>query len=256
MTRRLRAVVLLRVSTVDQDVEVAKAELLRHAELRGFEVVEIIEEVASGAGAVRPGLDRVHELVNRRKVDVVLAWALDRVGRSLIDLLRFVEFLKAHDVTLCTVADALTVRPDGDAASELVVNVLGAAAVFERRRLVERTRLGLARARAKGKRLGRPRTLSPWEDHQVVALRSSGRSWTEVAAEVGCSVAAARRAALRQGEGPAGKGTPVEPTTMPEPLGANPGPEAVPQPNGFDSPDGVAIADYRAHSDEYEGGVR
>lgn len=141
-----------RVSTLDQDPELARAELRRAAELRGLVVVEEIEETGSGANNDRPGLQRAL-LVSRGRA--LLVWKLDRFGRSALDVLSNLQRHVKAGGRFVAVTQGLDVR-EGDAMSGLILAVLAAVAEFERSLIVERTRLGLARARAAGKRLGRP----------------------------------------------------------------------------------------------------
>jgi putative DNA-invertase from lambdoid prophage Rac len=146
-----------RVSTVDQDPTLARAELRRAAEARGLDLVEEIEETGSGARNDRAGLLRVLELAARHQVDHVLVWKLDRFGRSTVDVLSNVRQLERSGVTFVATSQALEVGPGAGAMGRLVLGVMAAMAEFERDVIRERTRLGIAGARARGRTLGRPR---------------------------------------------------------------------------------------------------
>lgn len=192
-----RAAIYHRVSTVEQDASLARDELRQAARVRGLDVVLDEEETGSGARNDRPGLLRVLEAARRGRVDWVLVWKLDRWGRSALDLLSNVRELQRAGVRFVAVSQGLEVRPEGDAISGLVLGVLAAVAEFERDLIVERTRLGLDKARRRGRRLGRPPTLADPDAHQVAELRAAGRSWSAIAKQLGCAATCARRAFAR-----------------------------------------------------------
>ncbi len=118
---------------------------------------------------------------------------VDRWGRSSLDVHSNIRALETCGVRFVAVSQGLDVRPGSDAMSHLILGVLASVAEFEREIIRERTRLGLSKARKSGKLLGRPSAkLSPAKAEQVRALRSQGRSWSQVAEQVRCSVWAAR----------------------------------------------------------------
>jgi DNA invertase Pin-like site-specific DNA recombinase len=151
-----RAAIYLRVSTDAQTVENQRRELRQIAERRGWEIVaEYHDAGISGAKGrdKRPGLDQMLKDAQRRSFDVVMAWAIDRLGRSLIDLLGSIQTLEACGVDLFLEQQSLdTTTPAG----KLMFQVCGAFAEFERSMIRQRVKLGLKRAVAQGKRLGRP----------------------------------------------------------------------------------------------------
>ncbi len=151
-----RAVTYHRVSTRDQDPELARNELRRAAALRGLEIVDEIEETGSGATNNRPGLERVLSLANRGLISHVLVWKLDRFGRSVMDLLAHVHQLERAGVSLIATSQGIEVGPKAGAMNRFAFTLLGAVAEFEREMIRERTLLGLEAARRKGVRLGRP----------------------------------------------------------------------------------------------------
>lgn len=185
-----------RVSTLDQDPELARAELRGWADRQGGEVVLDIEETGSGASNARPGLQRVLDASLRGEIDCVAVWKLDRWGRSSLDVLANIEALTTAGVRFVAVTQGLDVKPGGDAMSRLLLGVLSAVAEFERDLIRERTVLGLERARARGRRLGRPPAKGP-APAKVIELREAGKSWSKVADELGCTVAMARRRAAK-----------------------------------------------------------
>jgi DNA invertase Pin-like site-specific DNA recombinase len=158
-----RAALYVRVSTDGQTVENQIRELRQVAQRRGWEVVEVYNDAGiSGAKGRngRPGLDSMLKDASRRKFDVAMAWAIDRLGRSLIDLLNMIQHLEACGVDLYLDQQAIdTTTPMG----KLVFQVTGAFAEFERSMIRQRVRLGLKRAIAKGVKLGRPKVDSAIE---------------------------------------------------------------------------------------------
>jgi DNA invertase Pin-like site-specific DNA recombinase len=153
-----RAAIYARVSTDSQTVENQIRELREIAERRGWEVVEEVYTDAGISGAKgraqRPGLDQLLKDASRRKFDVVMAWAIDRLGRSLIDLLGTIQHLEAVGVDLYLDQQSIdTTTPMG----KLVFQITGAFAEFERSMIQQRIRAGLKRAVAQGTTLGRPK---------------------------------------------------------------------------------------------------
>ncbi|MDX2091217.1 MAG: recombinase family protein [Kofleriaceae bacterium] len=183
-----------RVSTLDQDRTLARRELESWAARQGATVVMVEEESASGAWNGRPGLHRVLAAAQRGEVDTVVVWKLDRWGRSALDVLANIQALTDAGARFVAISQGLDVKPSGDAMSRLMLTVLAAVAEFERDLIKERTHLGLARARRAGKTLGRPKADGP-KPAAVRKLRKLGKSWSEVAIELGCTVGMARRRA-------------------------------------------------------------
>ena len=132
MTKQKRAAVYLRVSTDHQSVESQNRELRQIAECRGWTVVEAYSDAGISSAKrrdQRPGLDAMLKDASRRKFDVVMAWAIDRLGRSLIDLLGTIEHLEAARVDLYLDQQNIdTTSPMG----KLVFQITGAFAEFER----------------------------------------------------------------------------------------------------------------------------
>jgi DNA invertase Pin-like site-specific DNA recombinase len=151
-----RAALYVRVSTDAQTVENQIRELRQVAGRRGWDVVEVYSDAGiSGAKGRngRPGLDSMLKNASRRKFDIVMAWAIDRLGRSLSDLLDTIQHLEACDVDLYLDQQAIdTTTPMG----KLVFQVTGAFAEFERTMIRQRIKAGLKRAVAQGVKLGRP----------------------------------------------------------------------------------------------------
>jgi DNA invertase Pin-like site-specific DNA recombinase len=150
-----RAALYVRVSTDRQTVENQTAKLTEIAQARGWQIVATFNDAGiSGAKGRkdRPGLDAMLKEAQRGAFDVVMAWSIDRVGRSLIDLLGTIQHLEACEVDLYLDQQAIdTTTPAG----KLMFQVTGAFAEFERSIIRERVHAGLKRARAAGKALGR-----------------------------------------------------------------------------------------------------
>lgn len=183
-----------RVSTLDQDQRLAENELREHAARLGGDVTLEVTEQASGAWNGRPGLLRIMDAAKRGQVDIVIVWKLDRFGRSALDLLGNIRELEDAGVRFVALTQGIDIKPGGDAMGRLMLTMLAAVAEFERDLIRERTMLGLAKARASGKRLGRPTADGP-SSAKVAQLRRRGLSWSDVAAKLGCTVAMARRRA-------------------------------------------------------------
>ena len=153
-----RAALYLRVSTDGQTVDNQRLALEAVCDQRGWEVVEVYaDNGVSGAKGrnQRPGLDALLKDASRGRFNVVLAWALDRLGRSLMDLLDTLSELDAVCVALVLHQQAIdTTTPAG----RMFFQVTGAFAEFERGMIRSRVMAGLERARSRGVRLGRPRT--------------------------------------------------------------------------------------------------
>jgi DNA invertase Pin-like site-specific DNA recombinase len=127
---------------------------------------------------------------SQRKFDAVLVWKLDRFGRSLRHLVNALAELEALGLTFISLRDNLDLStPSG----RLMFQIIGAMAEFERSLIQERVRAGLRNARAKGKRLGRPR--ADVNETQVADLRHLGASWRTVAKKLAIGLETAHRLA-------------------------------------------------------------
>ena len=184
--RKMLAAVYSRVSTVGhgQDPAVQTRELTEYCERRGWQVFDLyVDNGVSGKKDSRPALNRLMGDAHARRFDVVVCWRFDRFSRSVSHLCRALETFDALDiqfVSLCEQVDTST--PTG----KLVFTILGAVAEGERNLIAERVRAGLRNAKAKGKRLGRPRKCV--DVGQINSLRASGHSWRKIAAMTGLSV--------------------------------------------------------------------
>jgi DNA invertase Pin-like site-specific DNA recombinase len=169
-----RVAIYARVSTGAQTVENQLRELREIAERHGWIVAAEFKDAGiSGAKGrdQRPGLDRLLHAVARREIDMVAAWSVDRLGRSLQNLLSFLGELHAKGVDLYLRQQGLdTSTPAGKALFQM----MGVFAEFERAMIRERVRAGLERARSQGKKLGRRRNDDPKLAAEVRRLRTKG----------------------------------------------------------------------------------
>lgn len=184
------AAIYCRVSTLDQHVENQLQELRTYCERRGWTAIEFIDHGVSGAKERRPALDEMLKAAKRRKFDVLIVWRLDRLGRNLRHLILLLDELHALGVAFASLAEGIDATTP---AGRLQLHVLGAIAEFERARIQERVMAGLARARAQGKRLGRPR-----RDVSGAGLAVAEKSLNEAASELGVSRSTLQRR-LREG---------------------------------------------------------
>ena len=187
MTKRpQRVAIYARVSTTDQTTENQLVELHRYVEARGWIGVEYTDEGLSGAKERRPALDSLLRDARRRKFDVVVCWRLDRLGRNLKHLITLLEDLQALGIAFVSLNEGIDATTP---AGRLQMHILGAIAEFERARIAERVRLGLARVRASGKKLGRPAL----ELSTEVLSSVSGLSVRKAAKQLGVSPATVYR---------------------------------------------------------------
>jgi DNA invertase Pin-like site-specific DNA recombinase len=175
------------VSTLDQEPENQLQELRRYVQARGWTAAEYVDRGVSGAKDRRPALDQLVADARRRRFDVVVCWRLDRLGRNLKHLITLLDDLQVLGVGFVSLNEGIDATT---AAGRLQMAVLAAIAAFERDRIVERVRAGLARRAAQGKPLGRPRqTIDP-----DGLARTSALSTRQAAALLGVSHAAVHRA--------------------------------------------------------------
>ncbi len=178
-----RVAIYGRVSTINhgQDVSMQTRELEQFAQARGWRLVDSYLDIGiSGVKDKRPELDRLMADAHKRRFDVVCCWRFDRFARSVSHLLRALETFKALGIDFVSFSEQMdTSTPAG----KMVFTVLGAVAELERSLIVERVKAGLRNARAKGKRLGRPRRIV--DNSRIAALRAEGLSWARIAERLG-----------------------------------------------------------------------
>ena len=178
----MKAALYARVSTTDQDTEMQLSELRTYCERRGFDVYqEFVDTGISGSKERRPALDRLLNDARKRKFDVVLVWRFDRFARSTKQLILALEEFKSLGIDFVSYQENIdTTSPAG----KVLFTMIGAFAEFEREIIRERVMAGIRKAKAQGKRLGRP-SVDTEKALRVKQLRRRGISLAEIARTVG-----------------------------------------------------------------------
>jgi DNA invertase Pin-like site-specific DNA recombinase len=187
----MKTAVYARVSTSNgQDPEMQLRELRDYCQRRGWEVVqEYVDTGISGTREKRPELDRLLADAHGRHFDAVVVWRFDRFARSVSHLLRALETFRSLGIEFVSLSEQVdTSTPTG----KMVFTVLGAVAELERSLIAERVRAGLRNARAKGRKLGRPR--KALDGAKLTSMRAQGASWRAVGAALGVAPATALHA--------------------------------------------------------------
>lgn len=175
----------MRVSTRDQDLDAQRHRLTEAGAIKTF------EDVISGRTFERPGFNALLDYA--RPKDILVVVRLDRLGRSLRELLDTVEMLKQREIAFMSLEEKIDTS---SAAGELIFHVFGAIAHFERRLIAERTKDGIKAARAKGKRPGRP-PLDESKRDAAFTLMNAGISPTKAAEQLGIGRSTLYRALKR-----------------------------------------------------------
>lgn len=176
----MKAAIYARVSTShhDQKPEIQVEELKRYCQARGWTIAKEITDHVSGGTDQRPGLKQLMALVRSRKIDCVVVTKMDRLFRSLKHLITALDEFQALGVLFVSVGDQIDM---GTASGRLMLQIVGAFGEFERALIRERTLAGLAFAKSRGKRLGRPRVHS----HEAIQrLRGQGLSYRAIAEQL------------------------------------------------------------------------
>jgi DNA invertase Pin-like site-specific DNA recombinase len=172
----------IRTSTERQSTENQKPDLERLVSARGYKVVAVYEEQVSAAAKVRPKYDEMMGDAHAGKFGVLIVWSLDRLGRSMVGNLSAVLDLDRRGVIVVSVKEPWLDSHPGP-TRQLLLGVLGWVAEQERLRIGERVKAGLARVKASGQQLGRPRTHI--NVSIAIALRNQGMSIRGIAKELG-----------------------------------------------------------------------
>jgi DNA invertase Pin-like site-specific DNA recombinase len=166
-------------------------ELREYVERRGWQLAgEPYVDIGTGTKDRRPELDRLMADAHRRRFDCVVVWKFDRFARSVSHLLRALESFKAQGIEFVSFSEQMD---PSTPAGKMVFTVLGAVAELERSLIVERVKAGLRNAKAKGKRLGRPRKIL--DTKRIATLRAKGVGWKRIAADLGVGVGTIYRVA-------------------------------------------------------------
>ena len=179
-----------RVSTSGQNADMQLRELREYCARRGYQnVSEYVDQGVSGSKERRPALDKLLSDCRKRLVDAVIVYRYDRFARSLRQLVNSLEEFRSLGIDFISLCEGVdTSTPNG----RLVFGIFASIAEFERELIRDRVRSGLASAKAKGKRLGRPK--ASVEPDKIAQLRASGASWSVICNELGVSKGTAQRA--------------------------------------------------------------
>ena len=190
--RAIRAALYARISTLNhnQDPEVQLRELRDYCQRRGFTITgEYVDKGISGSRERRPALDNLLTDCRKRLVDAVVVYRYDRFARSLCQLVNALEEFRSPGIEFISIHEGVdTSTPNG----RLVFGIFASIAEFERDLIRNRVRSGLAAAKAKSKRVGRPRVAV--DALRIASLRGQGRSWSQITSETGVSKGTAQRA--------------------------------------------------------------
>lgn len=179
-----RIAIYLRVSTLDQSCEVQRREIEQYLSLNGWSAHKAYEDKATGTNRNRDAFKSLLLAVENKEVDTVIVWKLDRLCRSLKDLVNTLHSFTDNKVDFISIKDQIDMTtPSG----RLMTHLLAAFAEFEASMIRERVRAGLANAKAKGKKLGRPNQINPVTAYE---LRKKNMSLSEIARHMGCTKSA------------------------------------------------------------------
>ncbi len=183
-----RAVVYMRVSSVDQHPESQLHDLRMMAAQRGYEIVREYTDKISGTRAKRPGLDQLMHDARHGHFDVLLVWAFDRLARSVKHFLEVLDELTHLNIEFISFRE--NVDTSGPLGRAMIV-IIGAIAELERNLIIERVRSGMRRAKLEGRRLGRPPLNI--DRSAVLRERAQGRSLSQIASTFHMSRASVSR---------------------------------------------------------------
>jgi len=195
-----RVAIYLRVSTSKQETSNQRRELEAVAARSGWQIVKVFQDAGiSGAKGrdKRPGLDALLKAVNGKEFDMVAAWSVDRLGRSLTDLLGILQALHDKGVDLFLHQQGLDTSTS---AGRAMFQMLGVFAEFERGIIRERVNAGLARARANGTKLGR-RPVKPVVEARIRQLRARGDGILKIGKKLGIGTSVVQRVVGAVGAG-------------------------------------------------------
>lgn len=185
----MKTAVYMRVSTDDQSISMQKQEISTFLENRGITDAQIYsDEGISGVTDDRPHLKALKNDLKLGKIELLVIWKLDRLFRSLTQLLAFLNELKERNVKLISIKDNIDLTtPSG----VLMMQLIGAFAEFERNIIMERTRAGQKAAKARGVKFGRPTKIGTALEHKILELRNQGLTFKKISNALGVSEASA-----------------------------------------------------------------
>jgi len=194
--RKRRAGIYLRVSKDAQTTDNQRNDLERVAEQRGWDVVEIyLDHGISGKRDHRPALDRIRKDAMHGKLDIVAAWSIDRLGRSLAHVVNLL-----HELTEQRVAVYLHQQQvDGTtSAGKAMLQMCAVFSEFEWNTISDRIKAGQARARKDGKRIGRPTSVTDATKNAIRDKHAAGMGMLKIARQLGCGVSTVQRVLAQQ----------------------------------------------------------
>lgn len=189
--KQKRCGLYLRVSQADQNTENQRADLVRVAEQRGWDIVEIyLDHAVSGKRDRRPALDRLRQDAMHGKLDVVAAWSIDRIGRSQAQCINLLaEFSEKNVATYLHQQQV-----DGTtSAGKAMLGMCAVFAEFEWNTTSDRIKAGLARAKAEGKKLGRPSTVKAKTEAEIRRMAAAGTGKLKIAKTLHVGVSTVQR---------------------------------------------------------------
>lgn len=190
----MRIALYLRVSTDKQETENQAVQLREFAAKQGWEIVREYCDYESGSKSDRIEFQRMFEDANRRKFDLVLFWALDRLSREgVLETLQYLNRLTSYGVGFRSYTEQFF--DSCGIFKDAIIAIMATLAKQERIKRAERTRAGLARVRATGKRLGRPAKFNGEHKARIARLRAEGRSFRQISRELGVSLRSVQRLA-------------------------------------------------------------
>ena len=189
----MKVAIYLRVSTDRQTTESQAVELHDYCKRRGWDDVQEFSDTSSGAKFSREGLDGLTRAVRKGRIDAVVAFKLDRLGRSLLHLAQLVAEMTAQRVALVIPAQGIDTSASNP-ASQFQLNVLMAVAEFEREIIRQRVNSGLRAAKARGVRLGRPSSLDKYVP-KMRTLLQAGATISAAARELRLAYSSAHKLA-------------------------------------------------------------
>lgn len=189
--RKKRVGLYLRVSKDDQTSDNQRIDLERVAEQRGWDIVELyVDHAVSGRRDRRPALDRLRTDAMHGKLDVVAAWSIDRLGRSLVHVVNLLASLTEKNVAVYLhqqQVDSTTT------AGKAMLGMCAVFAEFEWNTISDRIKAGVERARKEGKRIGRPSSVTDATEAKIRRLRANGLGMLRIAKQLGCGVSTVQR---------------------------------------------------------------
>jgi DNA invertase Pin-like site-specific DNA recombinase len=188
--KQKRAGIYLRVSKDDQTSDNQRIDLERVAEQRGWDVTFYVDHAVSGKREKRPELDRLRRDAAQGKLDVVAAWSIDRLGRSLPQVVNLLADFTERNVAVYLhqqQVDSTTT------AGKAMVGMCAVFAEFEWNTTSDRIKAGQARARKQGKRIGRPSTVTAKTESRIRELRAKGFGKLKIATQLSCGVSTVHR---------------------------------------------------------------